>query len=209
MRHRTDVLQALRREVQPEVRFVHGRDRMHAHDRMAVDAVDLGGGACAGEQLGETAIASDAGLSAHDGHQRVGHVTAQFLHGDADIADVGRAVEGGTAFVVQHAGAGAGHESADAAQLCLHFGGRHAAGRAGDAQGVQPACPPQLLRRGHAQEQQAAQAGAGNFRERIGGAGEVVAVPGDPRRGGAALAAVHARFPKNSMARRSSGAWRA
>ncbi|MNT93161.1 hypothetical protein D3C72_2345690 [compost metagenome] len=76
MRQRADIGHALGRQMQAQIGLVHGRDGMLAHDRMAVDAMDLGRAACAGEQLGEAAIASDTRLAAEDGHQRVRHVAA-------------------------------------------------------------------------------------------------------------------------------------
>ncbi|KAG1388416.1 hypothetical protein G6F59_015970 [Rhizopus arrhizus] len=57
--------------------------------------------------------------------------------------------------------------------------------------------------------QQAAQAGAGHFGQRVSCAREVVAVPADARCGRAIFGASHARFPKKARARCSSGACRA
>jgi hypothetical protein len=93
-------LSGLLLKVQAKVGFVHGRGRVPAHGRVAIEAVDFGGAAAAGEEVAEEAVAPQGGGS--DDHWHI--FGGEGLHADinypADAADGGGRIECGAGFVV-------------------------------------------------------------------------------------------------------------
>ena len=201
---RGDLAEALRLKMQAQIGFPHRRRGMAAHRRVAVDAMDLARRAGGREEMTEQAVAAQTGLPADDRRRRARKAGAQRRQGDGEIADLRRAVEGRTAFVVQHAHAETREEGADRRERRGDVGAAHRPRRSGQAQRVKRPEARGLRRRRQARQQQRAQPGLRIGRERIGRAGEIVAIPADERR-----AAAHARGPKKASAAASSGAERA
>ncbi|SAL88888.1 hypothetical protein AWB74_08787 [Caballeronia arvi] len=182
----------------PQIRLLHWRDGMSAHRRMTVDAIRLRA-ARGGEQVTERAIASEVRLPADDRHKCIAEVPAQTVDGHADIAHLRRAVESGTHLIMHHAHAERREQRADALEFRAHRGRCERTRGTRNADGVQRAERGETRGRRRFNEQHRPQAGAGEMRERVGGAGEVIAIEA-VRRGR------HARAPKKSSAAASSGA---
>ena len=182
----------------PQVGLVHRRDRMCAHRRMAVDAEDRAAGLGCGEQIAEQAVAAEVRLAADDRHEAVGdeaagrHATAAPMlptSGELSKVEQHLVVHDGRARARRRS---ARPGSSSAAIAC----GRERARRRRrcPTQSSGPAASSIPARR-HAQEQQRAQPGARRGGQRVGRAGEVVAVEADARRQRGL------RAPKNSSAR--------
>ncbi len=67
-RHVADGQWCLFAQMQAHVGFLHRRDRVHAHDRVAVNAVDLAVSARAREQVAKQAVAAQRRRAGDDGH---------------------------------------------------------------------------------------------------------------------------------------------
>ena len=145
---------------------------------MAVDPVHGAAGAGRGEQVPEQAVAAEIGLTADDRQEGIGEMRLQRPHRRADAAEMRRAVEGRAAFVMQQTDAEPGKEAAGRVEFGRHRLGSHRPRRAGNAERVEDAGASELLGRRNAQEEQRLLPALGEHRERIGRAGEIVAIPG-------------------------------
>ncbi|MNV43054.1 hypothetical protein D3C71_1347570 [compost metagenome] len=187
-------------QVASEIRFRHRRRGMPAHGRMAVEAMDGCFRSDRGKEIAECAITAERRLSAEDHGLPLIDEAAQDGHCRCDIADMSGAVEGRAAFVVQHSYARSRKELSDRAELGFHGVSRHGTRRTGYADGIECAGHREMAGRGDAKEKESFRTSAEKCRQRIRGAGEVVAIPAVE---GSVKVDTHAALPKNSRALRS------
>lgn len=159
-----------------EIGLVHGRDRVVAHVGVTVDTEDLT--AIGGEEIAEDDPAAEVRRADDDrGRLLLEDLEAEF-DGATDGADGGRAIEGGADLVVIDGGAEGLDALEDGGKVSVHPGGALAAAFAGDTDGAAVREGGEGGFGGRRSEEDGGNAGEGETFENIGGAGEVVAVPG-------------------------------
>ena len=142
----------LPRQMHGQVGLVHRRHRMHAHDRMAVDSIDLPVGRGAGKEVAEHAIPAQRRVACNDRHRTAGKALARQLDHAADIADARCAVEGRADLVMHDGGSQVDQSVQQLGQPLVHLAGRHAAAVTGNPDRVEAAEALQRLRRRRLEE---------------------------------------------------------
>ena len=155
--------------------------RVHAHDRVAIDAMNPPISAEAGEQVTERAVAAQRRCGRHYRDGAVAEVRARKVHDVADAAHGRRAVEGRADLVVHQRHGQPGHRCKHGLELLVHLCGRHRPACARHADRTEGSQFAERLLVGHFQEQRAFEPGEGQHLQRIAGAGEIVTVEGEPQ----------------------------
>jgi hypothetical protein len=142
--------------------------------------IDVSVGAGTREQVAEQAIAPERRRAGHDRNEPRRKLPACDFHHPANAADRGRAVEGGAHLVVDDRRADGGERLEHRRQAHLHFSRAHAPAVPGHARRIERGELRQRFRLRRLEEQGAAQPGEGQHLQRIGRAGEIVAVEDQP-----------------------------
>ena len=169
-------------QVQPEVAFMSRRDRMPAHRRMPVQAVDgpVAADAEASEEIAEYAVATQRRRSDQQRHKRRAKHLGSDLNRPADAADRRRGIECRADFVVNMRRAECTERGEGRTQFLCHRGGRQSSGEAGHADGIKAGVAGQLRGRRGCEKKHGPESGPREKLERVRRASEVVTVVGQP-----------------------------